>query len=91
MGMFMKEKFSLQKNNSSKLNLLDEDGIVHDYAYEQECAALNALGDEIGHLRMYQNGYYHKYDQGKLKLTNYMNNDSYEFENYRTNIFRTSF
>jgi len=48
------------------LNLLDEDGIVHGHAYEQECIALNALGDEIGHMRMYQNGYYHTYDQGKL-------------------------
>ena len=49
----------------SMLNLLDEDGIVHGHAYEQECIALNALGDEIGHFEMYQNGYYHKYDQGK--------------------------
>ena len=48
------------------LNLLDEDGIVHGYAYEQECNALNALGDEIGHFAVYQNGYYHTYDQGKL-------------------------
>jgi hypothetical protein len=48
------------------LNLLDEDGIVYGYAYEQECNALNALGDEIGHFAVYQNGYYHTYDQGKL-------------------------
>ena len=54
------------KSIFSMLNLLDEDGIVHGYAYEQECNALNALGDQIGHIPMYQNGYYHTYDQGKL-------------------------
>ena len=60
------------------LNLLDEDGIVHGHAYEQECIALNDLGEEIGHLAMYQNGYYHKYDQGKSE-------DLYKFRS-RTNI-----
>ena len=67
--------------------MLDENGIVHGYAYEQECAALNALGDEIGHLRMYQNGYYHKYDQGMFKNANDMKTKSYLFEMNRTNIF----
>ena len=51
-----------------KINLVDEYGIVHDFAYEEECNALNALGDEIGHMRVYQDGYYHTFDgNGKNK------------------------
>ena len=51
-----------------KINLADENGIIHDYGYEEECNALNALGDEIGHMRVYQNGYYHTFDaNGKIK------------------------
>jgi hypothetical protein len=53
------------KELDGKINLVDENGIVHDFAYEQECNALKGLGEEIGHLRMYQNGYYHRFDNGK--------------------------
>ena len=49
-------------NIFSKINLADENGIIHDYGYGEECNALNALGDEIGHMRVYQNGYYHTFD-----------------------------
>ena len=56
------------KELDGKINLVDENGIVHDFGYETECSALNALGDEIGHLRMYQNGYYHTFDKGKNRF-----------------------
>ncbi|CBY35795.1 unnamed protein product [Oikopleura dioica] len=55
------------KELDGKINLVDENGIVHDFAYEQECNALNSLGQEIGYLRVYQNGYYHTFDNDKYE------------------------